>query len=73
MKTQIIKKPEVMYWDIEYKTGQEITFVYEVPLQNIGWTLERKTGIIQKVNRMTVHALDNEGNLWKVHKYDIRN
>ena len=71
MRTQIIKRAAVK--KVDYTVGQEITFVYAVPLQNIGWTYERKKGIIQKVNRVTVKALDNEGNLWSVDKYDIKN
>lgn len=71
MKTQIIKKAAVK--EIEYKIGQEITFRYDVPLQNIGWTYEKGKGVIEKVNRVTVHVLDDKGNLWKVNKYDIVN
>lgn len=73
MKTQIIKKATIKEYEIEYTVGQEITFICKVPLQNIGWTYERKKGIVQKVNRVTVKALDNEGNLWVVDKYDIKN
>ena len=38
MKTQIVKR--VTKPIIEYKVGQNISFSYEVPLQNIGWTTE---------------------------------
>jgi hypothetical protein len=69
MKTQIIKKAAVK--KPEFTVGQYITFMYEVPLQNIGWGYEKSTGVIQKVNRITVHVLDNEGNLWKVNNDDV--
>jgi hypothetical protein len=69
MKTQIIKKAAVK--KPEFTVGQHITFKYEVPVQNIGWGYEKGTGVIQKVNRVTVHVLDNEGNLWKVNNDDV--
>jgi hypothetical protein len=69
MKTQIIKKAAIK--TPEFTVGQHITFKYEVPVQNIGWGYEKGTGVIQKVNRVTVHVLDNEGNLWKVNNDDI--
>jgi hypothetical protein len=69
MKTQIVKKATKPI--VEYKIGQSIEFSYPVPLQNIGWTTETEEGIIQKVNRVTVNALDIDGNLWKVNKEDI--
>jgi hypothetical protein len=69
MKTQIIKKAAVK--KPEFTVGQHITFKYEVPVQNIGWGYEKSTGVIQKVNRVTVHVLDNEGNLWKVNNDDV--
>jgi len=69
MKTQIIKR--VTKPIIEYKVGQSIEFSYPVPLQNIGWTTEIEEGIIQKVNRVTITALDSIGNIWKVNKEDI--
>jgi hypothetical protein len=69
MKTQIIKKAAVK--KPEFTVGQHITFKYEVPVQNIGWGYEKGTGVIQKVNRITVHVLDGEGNLWKVNNDDV--
>ena len=69
MKTQIIKKSAVK--KPEFTVGQHITFKYEVPVQNIGWGYEKGIGVIQKVNRVTVHVLDNEGNLWKVNNDDV--
>jgi len=69
MKTQIIKKAAVK--KPEFTVGQHITFKYEVPVQNIGWGYEKSTGVIQKVNRITVHVLDGEGNLWKVNNDDV--
>jgi hypothetical protein len=69
MKTQIIKKAAVK--KPSFTVGQHITFKYEVPVQNIGWGYEKSTGVIQKVNRVTVHVLDNEGNLWKVNNDDV--
>jgi hypothetical protein len=69
MKTQIIKKAAVK--KPEFTVGQHITFKYEVPVQNIGWGYEKGTGVIQKINRITVHVLDNEGNLWKVNNDDV--
>jgi len=69
MKTQIIKKAAVK--KPEFTVGQHITFMYEAPVQNIGWGYEKSTGVIQKVNRVTVHVLDNEGNLWKVNNDDV--
>jgi hypothetical protein len=71
MKTQIVKR--VTKPIIEYKVGQNISFSYEVPLQNIGWTTEIEEGIIQKVNRVTIMVLDSIGNIWKVNKEDIIN
>ena len=71
MKTQIIKKATVKKPD--FKIGEKITFRYQVPLQNIGWTYEKGIGIIDKVNRVTVNVLDDKGNLWKVDKYDVVN
>ena len=71
MKTQIVKR--VSKPIIEYKVGQSIEFSYPVPLQNIGWTTEIEEGIIQKVNRVTITALDSVGNIWKVNKEDIIN
>jgi hypothetical protein len=69
MKTQIIKKAAVK--KPEFTVGQYITFRYEVQVQNIGWGYEKENGTIQKVNRVTVHVLDNEGNLWKVNNDDV--
>ena len=69
MKTQIIKKAAVK--KPEFTVGQYITFRYEAQLQNIGWGYEKENGTIQKVNRVTVHVLDNEGNLWKVNNDDV--
>ena len=71
MKTQIIKRATKPI--IEYKVGQNVKFSYPVPLQNIGWTTEIEEGIIQKVNRVTITALDSMGNIWKVNKEDILN
>ena len=71
MKTQIIKKAAVK--EVEYKVGQEVTFRYRVPLQNIGWTYKTEKGHIQKVNRVSVHVLDNKFDLWMVDKYDVVN
>jgi hypothetical protein len=69
MATQIIKKAEVK--QPEYKVGETINFRFQVPEQNIGWSWASKMATIQKVNRVTVHALDDKGNLWKVEKSDI--
>ena len=69
MKTQIIKKAAVK--KPEFRVGQYVEFRYEVQVQNIGWGYEKEIGVIQKVNRVTVHVLDNEGNLWKVNNEDI--
>jgi hypothetical protein len=69
MATQIIKKAEVK--QPEYKVGETIYFRFQVPEQNIGWRWASNKAIIQKVNRVTVHALDDKGNLWKVEKSDI--
>jgi hypothetical protein len=69
MKTQIIKRAEVQFPN--YKVGNMVTFRYEVPLQNIGWGYEREQGMIEKVNKVTLLVLDQEGNLWKVNKDDI--
>ena len=69
MKTQIIKR--VAEKVIEYKVGQNVTFKYWVPEQNIGWSTENENGIIQKVNRVTINVLDIKCNLWKVNKDDI--
>jgi hypothetical protein len=69
MKTQIIKPAETK--KPEFHVGGKIVFQYWVPLQNIGWGTERKTGAIQKVNRVTLHVLDNENNVWRVNKVDV--
>ena len=69
MKTQIIKKAAVK--KPEFEVGQYVTFRYEATLQNIGWGYEKENGIIEKVNRVTIHVLDNEGNLWKVNNDDV--
>jgi hypothetical protein len=69
MKTQIIKRAEVQL--PKYKVGDIITFRYEVQVQNIGWGYESETGMIEKINKVTVLVLDQEGNLWKVNKDDI--
>ena len=69
MKTQIIKRPEVQL--PQYKVGDIITFRYEVQVQNIGWGYERETGMIEKINKVTLIVMDQEGNLWKVNKEDI--
>jgi hypothetical protein len=69
MKTQIIKRAEVPF--PQYKVGDIIKFRYEVQVQNIGWGYESETGMIEKINKVTVLVLDQEGNLWKVNKDDI--
>ena len=69
MKTQIIKRPEVQL--PQYKVGDIITFRYEVQVQNIGWGYERETGMIEKINKVTLIVMDQEGNLWKVNKEDV--
>jgi hypothetical protein len=69
MKTQIIKRAEVPV--PQYKVGDIIKFRYEVQVQNIGWGYESETGMIEKINKVTVLVLDQEGNLWKVNKDDI--
>jgi hypothetical protein len=69
MKTQIIKTAESQFPN--YKVGNMVTFRYEVPLQNIGWGYEREQGMIEKINKVTLLVLDQEGNLWKVNKDDI--
>ena len=69
MKTQIIKRAEVQL--PKHKVGDIITFRYEVQVQNIGWGYESETGMIEKINKVTVLVLDQEGNLWKVNKDDI--
>ncbi len=69
MKTQIIKRAEVPV--PQYKVGDIIKFRYEVQVQNIGWGYESETGMIEKINKVTVLILDQEGNLWKVNKDDI--
>lgn len=71
MKTQIIKKAESQF--PKYKVGDIITFRYEVPLQNIGWGYEKERGMIEKINKVTLIVMDQEGNLWKVNKYDVVN
>jgi hypothetical protein len=70
MKTQIIKRAEVPV--PQYKVGDIIKFRYDVvPLQNIGCGYTSETGMIEKINKVTVLVLDQEGNLWKVNKDDI--
>lgn len=69
MKTQIIKRAEVPF--PKYKVGDIITFRYEVPVQNIGWGYAKESGMIEKINKVTVIVMDQEGNLWKVNKEDI--
>jgi hypothetical protein len=69
MKTQIIKRAEVQL--PQYKVGDIITFRYEVQVQNIGWGYEKETGMIEKINKVTLIVMDQEGNLWKVNKEDI--
>ena len=69
MATQIIKKAAVK--EREFKVGETIDFRCQVPEQNIGWNYKRVSGVIQKVNKVTVHVLDEENNLWKVEKYDV--
>ena len=69
MKTQIIKRPEVQL--PQYKVGDIITFRYEVQVQNIGWGYESETGMIEKINKVTLLVMDQEGNIWKVNKEDI--
>jgi hypothetical protein len=69
MKTQIIKKAEVQF--PKYKVGDMITFRYEVPVQNIGWGYEKEIGMIEKINKVTLIVMDQEGNLWKVNNEDV--
>ena len=69
MKTQIIQKAETK--TPGFKIGQTITFRYEVPVQNIGTGYQRETGVITKVNRVTVHVCDLYDNTWKVRCEDI--
>jgi hypothetical protein len=69
MKTQIIKRAEVQL--PKHKVGDIITFRYEVQVQNIGWGYESETGMIEKINKVTLLVLDQEGNLWKVNKEDV--
>jgi hypothetical protein len=69
MKTQIIKRAEVPF--PKYKVGDIITFRHEVQVQNIGWGYESETGMIEKINKVTLLVMDQEGNIWKVNKEDI--
>jgi len=69
MKTQIIKRAEVQF--PKHKVGDIITFRYEVPVQNIGWGYTSETGMIEKINKVTLIVMDQEGNLWKVNKEDV--
>jgi hypothetical protein len=69
MKTQIIKKAAVK--KPQFRVGQYVEFRYEVQVQNIGWGYESETGMIEKINKVTLLVMDQEGNLWKVNKEDI--
>ena len=69
MKTQIIQKAAVK--TPGFKIGQTIALKYEVPVKNIGTGYQRETGTITKVNRVTVHACDIQGDTWKVRIDDI--
>mgnify|MGYP000980833543 CR=1 FL=1 len=56
------------------RLGQfQITNTKHIVNTEQGWTTEIEEGIIQKVNRVTITALDSIGNIWKVNKEDIIN
>ena len=70
MATKLIKKAVKV--EKTFNVGDKIKFGVEVPLQNIGRTVEMRDGIVVKVNRVTIDVEDNFGNIYRVDKMDIR-
>jgi len=70
--TRIIKaavQPQVKLNE-QFKVGQTIDWWEYYNDGRVGRSILH-TGVIQKVNKVTVDALDNEGNLWRVDEEDI--
>ena len=53
------------------QVGNQITFPVWVPLQSVGEVKEERSGKVTKVNRVTVDAVDEYGNTWKVRMDEI--
>ena len=70
MKTSIIKTSQKSLSQTK-KVNDQCNFKVQVPVQNIGSGYEILSGTIVKVNRVTVHVLDSNGNTWKVNNSDL--
>mgnify|MGYP003335732954 CR=1 FL=1 len=53
------------------QVGDQIKFPVWVPLQNIGTTTKEYSGKVTQVNRVTVDAVDENGNTWRVRLDEI--
>jgi hypothetical protein len=71
MKTSIIKTTQKSSLSQTKKVNDQCNFKVQVPVQNIGSGYEILSGTIVKVNRVTVHVLDSNGNTWKVNNSDL--
>jgi hypothetical protein len=70
MSTKLIKKSPVQ--EQVFTVGQIIKFPVQVPLQNIGTTIELYEGIIVKINRVTIDVQTNNGNVYRVDKFNLK-
>jgi hypothetical protein len=71
MKTSIIKTTQKSSLSHLKKVNEQCNFKVQVPVQNMGSGYEILSGTIVKVNRVTVHVLDSNGNTWKVNNSDL--
>ena len=53
------------------QVDDQIKFPVWVPLQNIGTAMEEYSGKVTQVNRVTVDAVDDKGNTWRVRVDEI--
>lgn len=71
MATKLIKKAAIV--EKQFHVGQLLRFPIQVALQNIGTTDEWHEGKVVKVNKVTIDIEHENGNVYRVDKWDLRN
>ena len=70
MSTKLIKKSSVQ--EQVFIVGQSVKFPFEIPLQNIGTTSVWYEGTIVKINRVTIDVQTDNGNVYRVDKFNLK-